>query len=136
MLDHGVFHVILHFSSSRAVIWLMDDPYRYRLLDIDALTYPDSCLAYPKRPYPADAMVPAQQVRPVLDSLRTLRFMDDMFYLRSGTLNIFNGTVGLTFSCDGSHYIPYDEFLNTNQAFWVGSSTQADDAEPGKASVG
>lgn len=122
MLDHGVFHVILHFSSSRAVIWLMDDPYRYRLLDIEALTYPDSCLAYPKRPYPDDALVSAQQVRVVLDGLRKLRFMDEMFYLRSGTLNIFNGIVGLTFSCDGSHYIPCDEFLSTDQAFWVGNS--------------
>lgn len=136
MLDHGVFHVMLHFSSSRAVIWLMDDPYRYRLLDIDALTYPDSCLAYPKRSYPVDALVPAQQVREVLEGLRKLRFMDEMFYLRSGTLNIFNGIVGLTFSCDGSHYIPYDEFLSTDQAFWVGGGAQAAHAEPGNPSVG
>ena len=121
MLNHGVYHVILHFSSSQAIIWVMDDPYRYRyrLLDMDALTDPDSCMAYPNRPYPVDALVPAQQIRAVLDNLRALRFMDEMFYLRSGTLNIFNGIVGLTFSCDGSHYIPYDEFLKMDQAFWV-----------------
>lgn len=122
MVDHGVFHIMLHFSSSRAVIWVMQDPYRYRLLDIDGLIDPDSCLAYPRTPYPADAMVPAARIRDVLDGFRALRLMDDMFYLRSGTLNIFNGIVGLTFSCDGSHYIPYDEFLNMDQAFWLGSS--------------
>ena len=119
MLNHGVYHVILHFSSSQAIIWVMDDPYRYRLLDMDALINPDSCMAYPNRPYPVDALVPAQQIRAVLDNLRALRFMDEMFYLRSGTLNIFNGIVGLTFSCDGSHYILYDEFLKMDQAFWV-----------------
>lgn len=119
MLNHGVYHVILHFSSSQAIIWVMDDPYRYRLLDMDALINPDSCMAYPNRPYPVDALVPAQQIRAVLDNLRALRFMDEMFYLRSGTLNIFNGIVGLTFSCDGSHYMPYDEFLKMDQAFWV-----------------
>lgn len=119
MLNHGVYHVILHFSSSQAIIWVMDDPYRYRLLDMDALINPDSCMAYPNRPYPIDALVPAQQIRAVLDNLRALRFMDEMFYLRSGTLNIFNGIVGLTFSCDGSHYILYDEFLKMDQAFWV-----------------
>ncbi|MHB1618487.1 MAG: PDC sensor domain-containing protein [Sulfuricella sp.] len=119
MLNHGVYHVILHFSSSQAIIWVMDDPYRYRLLDMDALIDPDSCMAYPNRPYPVDALVPAQQIRAVLDNLRALRFMDEMFYLRSGTLNIFNGIVGLTFSCDGSHYILYDEFLKMDQAFWV-----------------
>ncbi|MDP1926307.1 MAG: PDC sensor domain-containing protein [Thiobacillus sp.] len=119
MAGHGVFHVILHFSSSRAVIWLFDDPYRYRLLDIDALIDPNTCLAYPKRSYPDDALVPRDQIRAVLDGLRELRFMDDMFYLRSGTLNIFNGVVGLTFSCDGSHYLPWDEFLSKGYEFWA-----------------
>jgi hypothetical protein len=119
MTEHGVFHVMLHFSSSRAVIWLFDDPYRYRLLDIDALIDLNTCLAYPKRPYPADALVPRDKVRAVLDNLRDLRFMDEMFYLRSGTLNIFNGVVGLTFSCDGSHYLPWEEFLNKGHDFWA-----------------
>ena len=123
MLYHGVFHVILHFSSSRAIIWLVEDPYRYRLLDIDELIDPDTCLAYPRHPYPADALVPAGKIREVLDTFRGLRLLDEMFYLRSGTLNIFNGIVGLTFSCDGSHYIPYDEFLKMDNAFWVGAES-------------
>jgi hypothetical protein len=122
MVEHGVFHVILHFSSSRAIIWVVDDPFRYRLLDIDALIDPDICLAYPRRPYPDDALVPGERIRSVLDAFRTLRLMDEMLYLRSGTLNIFNGIVGLTFSCDGSHYIPYDEFARMDYAFWVGGA--------------
>ncbi len=117
--EHGVFHGKLHYSSSRATIWLMDDPYRYRLLDFEALTDPDICLTYPTRPYPADALVRPEQIRPVLDNLRALRFMDEMLYLRSGTLNLFNGLVGLTFSCDGSHYVPVDEFLKKGHDFWV-----------------
>ena len=119
MTDHGVFHVILHFSSSRAIIWLLDDPYRYRLLDIESIIDPNICLAYPHQPYPADAVVPVEKIRPILENFQQLRFMDEMFYLRSGTLNIFNGIVGLTFSCDGSHYISYDEFLNQEHAFWL-----------------
>lgn len=119
MTDHGIFHGKLHFSSSRATIWLTDDPYRYRLLDIDALTDPDTCLIYPPRPYPATALVPRDQIRAVLDGLRELRFMDEMFYLRAGSLNIFNGMVGLTFSCDGSHYLPWDDFLSKGYDFWA-----------------
>jgi len=119
MTDRGIFHVILHFSSNRAIIWQMDDPYRYRLLDIDELTDPDICLAYPRRNYPEDAIVSINKIRPILDGFQRLRFMDEMFYLRSGTVNIFNGIVGLTFSCDGSHYIPYDEFLNQEHTFWT-----------------
>lgn len=118
MRDHGLFHVILHFSSSRAVIWQYDDPYRYRLLDIESLIDPDICLAYPRKNYPSDALVPSEHIRAVLEKFRELRFMDEMLYLRSGTLNIFNGIVGLTFSCDGSHYIPVDEFLAMGSDFW------------------
>ncbi len=125
MTECGIYHVMLHFSSSRAVIWVFDDPYRYRLLDIDALTDPDICLAYPRRPYPDDALVSREQVHGVLENLRALRFMDEMFYLRSGTLNIFNGVVGLTFSCDGSHYLPVEEFLNKGHDFWVSGGMMA-----------
>lgn len=123
MEDHGVFHGKLHFSSSRATVWLVDDPYRYRLLDIDALTDPDTCLIYPHHLYPDDAVVPKDKIRPVLDNLRALRFMDETFYLRAGSLNIFNGMVGLTFSCDGSHYLPWDEFLSKGYDFWASGST-------------
>ncbi|NWG85902.1 MAG: hypothetical protein HXY26_00020 [Hydrogenophilaceae bacterium] len=123
MVAHGVYHIILHFSSNRAVAWHIDDPYRYRLLDIQELTDPNSCLAYPRRPYPKNAAVAAGQIRPVLEGLRALRFMDEMLYLRSGTLNIFNGVVGLTFSCDGSHYVPVNEFLDKGAEFWVRGST-------------
>jgi hypothetical protein len=121
MVDHGMHHIMLHFSSSRAVYWTVDDPFRYHLLDIKTLTNPDICLAFRKQSYPANAVVPKERIRAVLDGLRALRFIDEMFYLRTGTLNIFNGIVALTFSCDGSHYLPYDEFLKMDVDFWLGS---------------
>jgi len=118
IVDHGVFHAKLHFSSNRSVIWHYDDPYRYRLLSIDKLIDPNICLAYPNRAYPKDNCIPESQIRPILDNLRHLRYMDDTLYLRAGALNIFNGTISLNFSCDGSHYMPFDEFLNKEHAFW------------------
>ncbi|MGF1547419.1 MAG: PDC sensor domain-containing protein [Thiotrichales bacterium] len=122
LIDHGVFQCKLHFSSSRATIFLMSDPYRYRILDYEALIDPDMCLAYPREQYPADALVPANAIRPLLRVMRALRFIDETFYLRSGSINIFNGIVSLTFSCDGSHYMRYDEFLTKGSDFWVSSS--------------
>jgi hypothetical protein len=65
---------------------------------------------------PPDASIPATRVREVLNCFKDLRFMDETLYLRSGSLNIFNGMVGLTFSCDGSHYMPWDEF--SGQETW------------------
>jgi hypothetical protein len=122
MVDHGMHHIMLHFSSSRAVYWTVDDPFRYHLLDIQSLTNPDICLAFRRQAYPPNAVVPKERIRAVLDGLRALRFVDEMFYLRTGTLNIFNGIVALTFSCDGSHYLPYDEFLKMDVDFWLGSA--------------
>lgn len=119
--EHGVFHGKIHFSSSRATIWLIDDPYRYRLLDYETLLDPDICFAYPVKSYPQNAEVPKENIEAIFNTMKELRYADDNVYLRSGSLNIFNGMVGLTFSCDGSHYIPYDEFLEKDLAFWFGS---------------
>ena len=119
---HGVFHAKLHFSSSRATLWLLDDPLRYRILDIEDLTDPGICLAWEQHNYPADAEIPMERVKDVFQTLRDLRFMDETIYLRSGSLNIFNGIVGLNFSCDGSHYMHWSEFLKKNVGFWMGTN--------------
>lgn len=123
IVDHGIFHGKIHFSNSRSTIWLVDDPYRYRILDFEAMTDPDIVLTYPRRDYPDDAVVPADKIRPILELFHELRMMDDVLYLRAGSINIFNGIVGLTFSCDGSHYLPYDEFLQKGIDFWFGDQS-------------
>ena len=124
MCEHGVFHGKLHFSSSRGTIWTVDDPFIYRILSIEELTDPDICLAYPGHPYPERAIVPAGMIMDVFNMFRTLRFADETVYLRAGSLNIINGMVGLNFSCDGSHYMRYDELLEKKAEFWFGSSSQ------------
>jgi len=118
---HGVFHGKLHFSSSRATIWLVDNPYSYRILDLDDLTDPDTCLAFPHRPYTDQASVPEKDISAIFEMFRELRFADTNIYLRSGSLNICNGMVALNFSCDGTHYIRHDEFLKNGLDFWFGT---------------
>ena len=118
--QNGIFHGKLHFSSNRATLWSLTDPYRFHILSLEELIDPNICLAYPKCDYPADALVPPGSIRPILDTFKHLRFADQTIYLRSGSINIFNGIVGLNFSCDGSHYIPYDQFLARDSAFWNG----------------
>ena len=51
--ERGMFQVVIHFSSSRATGWFIDDPFRYRILDHEALADPDVCLLYPPQPWPA-----------------------------------------------------------------------------------
>lgn len=122
VVHHGVFHTKLHFSSSRATIWLVDSPYNYRLLSAQDLIDPETCLAYPHRDYTDRAIVPRDDVYKVFDMLRELRFADENIYLRSGSLNVCNGMVALNFSCDGSHYLRHDEFLQKGLEFWFGAA--------------
>jgi hypothetical protein len=119
MRDRGIFHAKLHFSSSRATLWLASDPMRYRVHVLDQILSPEVCLAYPNAHYPGEACVPVDCIRPVLDKLKELRQMDENMYLRSGSLNIVNGLVGLNFSCDGSHYLPVEEFVSREAKFWL-----------------
>ncbi|MDH5325831.1 MAG: PDC sensor domain-containing protein [Gammaproteobacteria bacterium] len=119
--ERGVFQAVIHFSSSRATVWFFDDPYRYRILNHEALADPDICLAYPLQSYPADAVLPKDCIEPVLVNMQRLRMEDETIYLRSASINIFNGIVSLTFSCDGSHYMRYDEFLDKDAEFWFGA---------------
>jgi hypothetical protein len=118
LTQRGVFQCQVHFSSSQATIWTVDDPFRYRILDAEALNDPDICLIYPPRAYPADAAIPQNDIRRILDTLQTLRLTDPTFYLRMATINVFNGMVSVTFSCDGTHYMSHVEFLMKNTAFW------------------
>ena len=118
---HGVFHGKLHFSSSRATLWFINDPLRYRILDIEDLTDPGIVLTYRTASYPKDAVIPLEKVGEVFRTFRELRLMDETINLRAGSLNIFNGMVGLNSSCDGSHTMPWDELLEKSLGFWLGT---------------
>jgi hypothetical protein len=122
LTERGMFQGVIHFSSSRATIWLIDDPYRYRILDHEALNDPDICLLYPRHDYPADALIPQPRIGDILGGMRRLRTADETLYLRSSSINIFNGMISLTFSCDGSHYMSWQEFLDKDTSFWLGSA--------------
>jgi hypothetical protein len=122
LTERGVFQCQIHFSSSQAIIWTIDDPLRYRILDQQALTDPDICLLYPSRPYPVDARIPRSEITRILNAMQGLRKVDMTIYLRTASINIYNGMVSLTFSCDGSHYMHYDEFLAKGASFWSGAA--------------
>ena len=133
--EHGVFHGKFHFSSSRTTIWLFDDPYNYRLLSMNELNDPDICLAYPRHPYSKLASVPKEEIVKIFDYFRQLRFADDTVYLRAGSINIVNGMISLNFSCDGSHYLPYKEFLSKGMSFWFGAETDTQQESPMPSSI-
>lgn len=120
MTDYGVFHAKVLFSSSRCTLWFYDDPFQYQLHHVNEIVEDDMLLAYPERQYPARAKTSVAQAKAVFDLFKKLRYIDDTVYLRSGSINIINNTVGLTFSCDGSHYMQVEAFLDKDEKFWIG----------------
>ena len=122
MRDQGVHHCLIHFSSSRSTMWHIDDPYVYRILTVDEIADTNICLAYPHRPYFERAVVPQNQIGKILQQFKALRYADETIYLRAASLNIVNGKVGLNFSCDGTHYLNWDEFLESGLELWFGGA--------------
>lgn len=120
LTQRGVFQCQIQFASSQAMIWTMEDPFRYRILDNEAMTDPDICLVYPRQNYPVGSRIPVSDVGRILSHFGSLRLADENIYLRQASINLLNGMVSLTFSCDGSHYMPYDEFLLKDTGFWFG----------------
>lgn len=124
MQHHGIFHCKIHYSSSRVSFWSMENPYDYHIHMLDDLIDPERCLAYSRQEYPEIATVPEKKIEEVMDMLKVLRNMDETVYLRSASFNIVNGIVGLTFSCDGSHYMNYAEFLEWDLNKWFGNAVK------------
>lgn len=112
----GIFHIKLHYSSSRSTIWNIDNPFEYFVHTIDEILTPDICLLYPATEYPERAIIDPSIIPLILEKFKYLRFMDDNIYLRAGSINIINGMVGLNFSCDGSHYLDAKEFLEISDS--------------------
>jgi hypothetical protein len=109
--NYGVFHAKVHFSSGQVTLWLLDDPLRYRVHLKNEFLKLNAYYTYPLKDYTCDAVISPQSITQIFEGFKKLRLKDPQIYLRSGSLNIMNGIVGLNFSCDGSHYINHNEFL-------------------------
>jgi len=123
MQEHGIFHCKLHFDSACACLWSIGDPLNEQVLSVGDLLNPDLFLGYPKRAYTCHTQLDADTIPVVFAQLKALRQTDDTVYLRSGSVNIINGRIGLTFSCDGSHYLSTEEFLNHDLNYWLAQDT-------------
>ncbi|MHB1950521.1 MAG: hypothetical protein ACYCQK_03505 [Acidiferrobacteraceae bacterium] len=107
--ESRLFHVIIHFSSNQLTCWPNADPCRYQVHLGASVLSP----AFADRFHPVPLgppMIPLSQIPAVLSEFKRLRFKDPNIYLRNGSLNLANGIIGMSFSCDGSHYLTYDEF--------------------------
>jgi hypothetical protein len=114
----GAFHVKVHYSSSQLTCWFSDDAYRYRVYVREEVLVPgfidqfrDTALDH------LQPVIDAEDTLAILEEFRRLRTTDETIYLRNGSVNRINGMIGMTFSCDGSHYIDHKTFFEKLDTF-------------------
>ena len=114
----GAFHVKVHYSSSQLTCWFADDAYRYRVFVKEEVLEPGFLDQF--RDCTIDHLQPlidSVNTLDVLNEFRRLRMTDQTIYLRNGSINRVNGLIGMTFSCDGAHYIDHKTFFEKLETF-------------------
>ncbi|MCG6966832.1 MAG: hypothetical protein LJE59_09990 [Chromatiaceae bacterium] len=114
----GAFHVKAHFSSSQLTCWFYDDPFSYRVYVREQATAAGFLRSLPDLSYEGrQPRIAANRIVPILAEFKRLRLTDEQIYLRNASINRINGIIGMTFSCDGSHYIDCEDFFRRLDCF-------------------
>lgn len=114
----GVFHAKIHYSSSQLTCWFARDPFVYEkfvreeaLADGFVERFPDADHAG------RAALLDESEIARLLDEFKRLRLTDETVYLRNGAVNLINGMINMSFSCDGTQYIDHRSFFATLGTF-------------------
>ena len=130
----GALHVKVHYSSSQLTCWFSDDACRYRVYVRDEVLSPGFIEQF--RDAPIEHLQPVTddgETSAILAEFRRLLTTDETICLRNGSINRINGMIGMTFSCDGAHYIDQKTFFDKLESFVA--SSPCEDMLPAAASL-
>ena len=132
LTDKGAFHVKVHYSSNQLTCWFADDAFRYRVFVMEEVLVPGFLDQF--RDCKIDHLQPlidTENTVAILTEFKRLRTTDQTIYMRNGSINRVNGLIGMTFSCDGAHYIDHKTFFEKLETF----ATSEDVEQPLAASA-
>ncbi len=118
LVRKGVFHTKIHYSSSQLTCWFAKDPFCYEkfvredVLDqgfLDRFADADQAGRTP--------LIDESGITRLLGEFKRLRLTDETVYLRNAAVNLINGMINMTFSCDGTHYIDHRTFFEELDKF-------------------
>ena len=108
----GVFHTKVHYSSSQLTCWFARDPFCYEKFLREEVLESRFLERFPDADHAGRSpLLSARDVRRVLQEFKRLRLTDETIYLRNGAINLINGMINMSFSCDGTHYIDHHTFF-------------------------
>ena len=121
----GAFHVKLHYSSSQLTCWFADDAYRYRIFVKEEVLEPGFLDQFRTSAIEhLQPLISDEETAAILNEFKRLRLSDSNIYTRNGSINRVNGMLGMTFSCDGQHYIDHKTFFDNLSTFGVSDEYQ------------
>jgi len=107
-----------HYSSSQLTCWFADDAFRYRVFLMEDVLREGFLDQF--RDCKIDHLQPLideERTLQILSEFKRLRLTDETIYMRNGSINRVNGMTGMTFSCDGAHYIDHKTFFEKLESF-------------------
>ena len=108
----GVFHLKIHYSSSQLTCWFSRDPFCYEKFVREEVFDQGFLNRFADDGYAGRVpLISPDDIRRVLAEFKRLRLTDQTIYLRNAAVNLINGMINMSFSCDGTHYIDYKTFF-------------------------
>jgi hypothetical protein len=108
----GVFHTKIHYSSSQLTCWFARDPFCYEKFVREEVLQDGFLERFPDADYAGRTpVINARDIERLLKEFKRLRLTDETIYLRNAAVNLINGMINMSFSCDGTHYIDHRTFF-------------------------
>jgi len=108
----GVFHAKIHYSSSQLTCWFAGDPFCYEKFVREEVLASGFLDRFPDTDHAGRIpVILDQDIERIFTELKRLRLTDETIYLRNAAVNLINGMINMSFSCDGTHYIDHQTFF-------------------------
>lgn len=118
LTQKGMFHVKIHYSSSQITCWFARDPFCYDKFVREDVFNEGFVNRFPDCDHAGRTPLPdITGIERILGEFKRLRLTDENIYLRNAAINIINGMINMTFSCDGTHYIDHHTFFARLDSF-------------------
>lgn len=108
----GVFHTKIHYSSSQLTCWFAQDPFCYEKFVREEVLEDGFLDRFADADYAGQTpLIDGEGLERLFVEFRRLRLGDETLYLRNAAVNLINGMINMSFSCDGTQYIDHKSFF-------------------------
>ena len=112
LTQKGVFHTKIHYSSSQLTCWFASDPFCYEKFVREEVLEDGFLERFPNTNHAGRTpLISESDIDRIFKEFKRLRLSDETIYLRNAAVNLINGMINMSFSCDGTHYIDHKTFF-------------------------